>query len=63
MRTPSEKLEKRTVHYGPGMPNAECRICVHWEPPESCEIVKGRIEPHDWCTRFKKDHKRARPKR
>lgn len=31
-----------------------CRDCRHFEPPEACEIVYGRIQPGDWCDQFKR---------
>jgi len=56
------KLSKAAVHYGPGMPGSRCDICTHWRPPESCELVAGKIEKTDWCNRFHKDRSKVKRK-
>jgi len=30
-----------------------CGRCVHFRPPNGCEIVAGRISPKGWCHYFK----------
>lgn len=29
-----------------------CGACMHFRPPDSCEIVTGRISPQGWCRYF-----------
>ncbi len=29
-----------------------CEICLHFEPPGSCRLVKGEISPQGWCQFF-----------
>jgi len=46
------KLSKVEVDYGPGKGEAQCRNCVHFRAPGTCEIVAGEIDPEGWCKRF-----------
>jgi len=54
------KLNKSSVDYSEGKPHAHCGLCRHFEPPHSCEIVEGTIEPHMWCERFEKKPRRQK---
>jgi hypothetical protein len=27
----------------------ECDKCLHFEPPDSCKLVAGKINPKGWC--------------
>ena len=29
-----------------------CSQCVHYYGHGMCEIVKGKVEPQDWCKKF-----------
>jgi hypothetical protein len=29
-----------------------CDTCLHFEPPESCKLVAGKINPKGWCALF-----------
>lgn len=46
------KEAKQTAQYGPGHANAHCSICKHFEKPDACEIVAGKISPSAWCVHF-----------
>jgi hypothetical protein len=50
----SEKASKASVHYSLGMKSAHCGICRHFQPPHSCEVVKGEIESDYWCRKFER---------
>jgi hypothetical protein len=30
----------------------ECDKCLHFEPPASCKLVAGKINPKGWCLLF-----------
>jgi hypothetical protein len=30
----------------------ECDECLHFEPPQSCKLVEGTINPKGWCSLF-----------
>jgi len=32
--------------------NQECDRCLHFEPPDSCKLVAGKINPKGWCALF-----------
>jgi hypothetical protein len=32
--------------------NQECDECLHFEPPSSCKMVEGTINPKGWCSLF-----------
>lgn len=46
-----KKQEKRSVRYGPGMPQSHCAICTHYRAG-SCTLVRGEIDPKAWCRLF-----------
>jgi hypothetical protein len=29
-----------------------CAGCIHFQAPNGCEIVEGKISPRGWCTHF-----------
>jgi hypothetical protein len=47
------KASKQSVHYSQGMKTRHCGICQHFQPPHSCEVVEGKIDPEYWCEKFK----------
>ena len=47
-----DKYSKREVHFEHPAKNGDCDDCTHFRLPRSCEIVSGRIEPEDWCSKF-----------
>lgn len=51
------KLSKHEVGYEhpAAKPQNHCGVCRHFEPPDQCEIVAGRIRPEDWCRRFERE--------
>lgn len=48
------KIAKDAADYGPGMAKAHCGICRHFQAPDGCERVVGRINPKAWCRLFSK---------
>jgi hypothetical protein len=36
-------------------PNGDkrCALCIHFQPPHSCEVVPGNISPSGWCKWFR----------
>ena len=32
--------------------NQECDGCLHFEPPTSCKMVAGKINPKGWCALY-----------
>jgi 8-oxo-dGTP pyrophosphatase MutT (NUDIX family) len=48
------KLEKVEVDYSEGKGEDRCKHCNHFEKPNACEIVEGRIDPEYWCKRFER---------
>ena len=30
----------------------QCDNCLHWEPPDSCKVVEGKINPKAWCALY-----------
>lgn len=53
------KHSKESVHYSPGMGNDRCHNCTHWCGRETCEEVRGDIDPMYWCKLFHM-HRRGR---
>jgi len=49
------KVSKPSVNYSKGHKNGDhCAICQHYQPAtQTCEVVKGTIDPMYWCKRFK----------
>lgn len=46
------KVDVKFEHPANGMDR--CIDCIHFLPTTySCKIVRGRIEPRDWCSMFK----------
>lgn len=53
-KAPRQKVSKAEAAYGEGMPGSKCSLCAHFQAPDACEIVEGRIGPGMWCTYFRK---------
>ena len=48
------KVSKASVGFeAPAKGPHHCSQCVHWEPPDACEIVAGMVDGDDWCRRFR----------
>jgi hypothetical protein len=47
------KLSKEDAKYQ-DMPKGQqsCAGCVHFESPNSCSVVQGKISPSGWCQRY-----------
>jgi hypothetical protein len=46
------KEEVKFEHPAKG-PN-HCKDCVHWNAPNRCKIVEGKVMGVDWCDKFEK---------
>lgn len=29
-----------------------CGVCVHFRPPNDCEVIEGPVSPNGWCRNF-----------
>ncbi len=49
----SEKISQVDAKYQ-ATPNAQqrCEICLQFEPPDHCKIVRAPISPKGWCQYF-----------
>jgi hypothetical protein len=48
-----EKISQAQVQYQQSPNNGQhCSICVNFQPPASCAIVAGKINPDGWCIAF-----------
>jgi hypothetical protein len=54
------KRSKASVDYSAGKPHAHCGLCRHFEKPDACELVEGKIDPARWCNLFSARKSRAR---
>ena len=47
------KVEQKAAGYQ-DQPKGDhrCGVCVHFAPPNSCQIVDGSISPNGWCKLF-----------
>ena len=50
----AQKIEKSLVGYQekPNANGQHCSICANFQPPNSCAIVAGVINPNGWCGAF-----------
>ncbi len=56
------KLAKLDVDFEhPARGRHHCAECRHFDAPEECRIVAGRVLSRDWCKRFedKREHREA----
>lgn len=44
-----QKATKKEAQYGPGNGTVRCYLCLHFEKPNACTKVEGRIKPDDAC--------------
>lgn len=51
------RVSKEYADYGTGAPGHHCGICRHFEAPDACKIVVGKIRPQDGCRYFEKKPK------
>lgn len=47
----SAKVPQASVQYQ-DKPKGEqrCDNCAHWEAPNACKVVEGKIAPEGWCS-------------
>lgn len=49
------KVTPQSVNYSKStMRRDRCGACRHFEPPKSCKLVAGRIDPSYWCKLFER---------
>jgi hypothetical protein len=55
--SPLYKEAKSSVDYTDhAMVRSErCELCRHFQKPQGCAIVSGRIAPGGWCKRFERN--------
>ena len=29
-----------------------CGVCIHFRPPNDCEVIQGPVQPNGWCRNF-----------
>ncbi len=47
----ANKMPQKAVNYQTTPKGkARCDTCAQWQPPASCKIVQGVINPSGWCT-------------
>ncbi len=45
-----QKLAKNLIMYQETPKGDQrCDNCTHWQPPDACAIVEGKILPQAWC--------------
>ena len=48
-----QKADKKIVQYQEKPKgDQECDKCLHFEPPEGCKLVAGKINPQGWCSLY-----------
>ena len=49
-----EKIKKELVQYQekPNANGQHCSLCANFVPPNSCNVVEGKINPNGWCGAF-----------
>jgi hypothetical protein len=52
MASNDDKTPKSDTGYTPFGGRDHCSKCVHYEPPDSCEVVRGEIAAGGWCIFF-----------
>jgi hypothetical protein len=48
----TSKVSKKSVSYSEGMKNSKCSICDYYNTNNTCDKVKGDIQPNMWCELF-----------
>ncbi len=49
------KHSKAEVAYEhPAMGSERCGVCIHFDSPNGCKIVEGKVQSGDWCRLFKR---------
>lgn len=48
------KRSKASVDYSHGMEGRYCRTCEHFEAPDGCTKVEGKIDGAMWCKLWQK---------
>ena len=47
------KAKQSLVQYqGKPKGDQQCDNCVQWAPPDSCNVVEGKIDPKGWCALY-----------
>jgi hypothetical protein len=51
---PARKQTKQEATYQ-DQPNGpqQCGLCVHFRPPNDCEVIQGPVQANGWCRNFR----------
>jgi hypothetical protein len=49
---PARQSKKEARYQSRPKGRERCAGCVHFQGPNGCEIVEGRISPRGWCRNF-----------
>ncbi|MBI1868415.1 MAG: high potential iron sulfur protein [Methylocystis sp.] len=52
--TPAKLSQQAVAYQNTPKNDQRCDACVHFEPPSSCKLIEGEINPSGWCKMFKK---------
>ena len=51
----ANKVPQKAVSYqATPKGNLRCDNCLFWQPPASCKLVDGHIDPAGWCSLYRK---------
>ena len=54
-RAADGKAKKADMHYQDKPKDGQlCGNCIHFQAPDQCDIVEGKISPAGWCIEFQK---------
>ena len=54
-RAQAQKVAQAQAQYQDSPKNGQqCSDCVQFQPPSSCKLVDGKIDPKGWCMFFVK---------
>lgn len=50
-----QKVAQSAAQYQDSPKNGQqCSTCAHFQPPNSCQLVEGKISPNGWCALYMK---------
>ena len=49
-KVPQKSVSYQTTPKG----DQRCDNCAFWQPPSSCKLVDGKIDPAGWCSLYRK---------
>lgn len=48
----AKMTQKAALYQDKPKGGAKCATCEHFQPPASCEVVAGKINPNGWCQMY-----------